>query len=141
MEISEAVAIINRMVYRPGYCIHAVDSTRRYERSVNVRIEFETRDSGTVDNPHEWLGGYPTKVVSAAAFTVMITEKATVTDLYKMIGEVIILAETHEMREFLRNPFTGEAPLHPHTQAGIAAWGTPEIDRTYGLNALREDES
>lgn len=138
MEISEAVDIINRMVYRPGYTIHAVDSTRRYERAVNVLITAETRDSGTVDHPHAWMEDYPEKVVAPAAFTILIPENAEKRDIFKLIAHALITFETHEMREFLRDPDTGIAPLHPHTQAGIQFWGTPEIDATYGLNYLRE---
>lgn len=138
MEISEAVDIINGMVYRPGYTIRAVDSTRRYERSVNVLITAETRDSGTVDHPDMWRENYPAHVIAPAAFNILIPANAEKRDLFKLIGLAIIEFETHEMREFLRDPDTGIAPLHPHTQAGINFWGTPEIDATYGLNSLKD---
>lgn len=142
MTPEKAVEMIHEMILRPGYFIDATPSIRRYEDSVNIIITCDTRDTGTYDRPDMWKEGYPVHVMAPAAFTLMVGHLDEL-GLYRAILDHILAVETHEWREFLRNPHTGRAPFHPHTEAGMANYGHADTDITYGLNHFKtfDDES
>lgn len=137
MKVSQALNLINNgITERPGYTVTAVDNTHRYGNSVKVAIFVDTYDSGTLESPDMWKEGYPVHVAEPGAraeFNITVDDCLTEMDLLRKIIHLHILVDTHETREFLRFKDTGEAPFHPHTRKGMDAWGTPEIDNTYGL--------
>ncbi len=136
MKVEQALTLINEgIVYRPGYKIVAEDNTARYGNAIKVGIYCPTVDSGTRDS-EEWKQGYPTAVNAPGAraeFTLTVDDCAAEYDVLRKLLDLITRVEQHEAREFLRLRASGIAPFHPHTSTGIALWGTPELDFTYGL--------
>lgn len=116
--------------------VTATDNSGRYQGSVKIETVMFTADSGSKHYPDEWRNGYQTPVNEGngarAYFTVMLGYVTTPSDLLRKVIEILITVQSHEIREFAKLA-DGIAPFHPHTQAGIDAWGTPEHDLTYGL--------
>jgi hypothetical protein len=131
MEAASAVALINNLIYKPGWVFHAQVSDR-FEDSVRINVNYPAHQSEREDAPE----GYPTEITCGANASRVITvgdcddEMA----LYKrFVVEVLLKIEEHECREFLRTPPTFAAPFHPHRIGGMRRWGTVTEDLHFGL--------
>lgn len=113
----EAVELINRLVYRPGWKISARTFQERYESAIVVTIEFTAQN--TSEPPL-----YPHAFELHNEFVILTGECPTILHvLRKLLGEILRLEE-HEAREFLRLPEDAGyvAPFHPHTDFGMDMW-------------------
>lgn len=129
MEISSAVALVNQLVYRPGWTIEAEDYSNRFEGSIMVKFTFPAFHT---EREHA-AKGYPSHTDSSwAKFPVIVSDCTTDDELYFKILQEIGRLEMHEAREFLRVQPTMWAPFHPHRVDGMKRWsaknGTPVGD-------------
>lgn len=130
ISVTEAVKLINSLVFMPEWKWGAVDYTRRFEGGILIHVVYEARNSNQDQAPEyaEW-----TPSGGRADFVIQITDCLTPNDVVrKMIGEVIMPIFQHETREFLRYPDTLEAPFHPHNLASMQAWGDLLVDQKFG---------
>lgn len=130
ISVSDAVDLINSMVFLPEWEWTARDYTGRFEGGIRIDVVYQARNSDRENAPDytEW-----TKGGGRASYVILITDCFTPEDvLRKLIDEVIMGIFMHETREFLRYPDTLVAPFHPHRQDTMKAWGTPEIDIKFG---------
>lgn len=137
VDAQQAVRLINEsFIYPPRMAVSASDNTGRYQGSIKIETTMFTSDSGSKHYPDEWRNGYQTPVNEGngarAYFTLMLGSVTSPADLMRLVIECLIRVQAHEIREFTRDA-NGIAPFHPHTEAGISAWGTPYEDLTYGL--------
>jgi hypothetical protein len=121
MRIDSAIALINQIVYKPGYTLEAVDHTKRFEGTVKVTLRYVAPETGR-DNAAQ---GYPEIISTYAEFPVAVgdlTGPAAAVCLYRRILDAILQVESHEAREALRVQPTLWSPFHPHTLDGIDQW-------------------
>lgn len=128
MLVTSAVELLNRVVYKPGWEIEAIDHTDRFESAVKVCIRYPAQASERI----EAADGYP-RTIQARMSCVMLVGGMDDTALYRALLAKIIEIEVHESREFLRVLPTYWAPFHPHREDGMARWGSPEQDLMFGL--------
>jgi hypothetical protein len=117
MQAHQVCAIVNASAFKPGWRIRAAD----WDTSVYLAIEIDTVDTSyaasdaTCRRPVTLLRDgtlYPAHLHSAEAVLAAVLAVTREIDL-------------HEDREFLRVQLpdgSWYAPLHPHTDAGKAAW-------------------
>ncbi len=129
MNVATAIALVNQIIYRPGWVIEAVDHTNRFEGAIQVCIGYPSRNS----NRDQADAGYPEKIDTRAIFPVVVGECEDQTALYRLVIDRIIEIEVHEAREFFRIAPTDWAPFHPHRADGMRRWGTPDADLMFGI--------
>lgn len=135
MEITSAIALVNNLIYKPGWQFIATDHSDRFEGSIKVRIDYPARNS----NRDQAMTGYPEEIATYASFPVIVRDLDD-SGLYREIMDAIICIESHEAREFLRVSLTGWAPFHPHRIDGMKRWnstavvsGEFHLDLTFGI--------
>lgn len=129
--VTDAVQLINSLVFMPEWKWGAEDFTGRFEGGIKVHVVYEARNSNRDMAPDysQWIEGG-----ARADFVIQITDCFTPDDVVrKFLHEVIFVVFEHEAREFLRYPDTMVAPFHPHHLDTMLAWGTPERDKTFGV--------
>src|SRR5215469_1552333 len=134
MNTDTAIALIEQLVYKPGWVFTAADNTRRFEGSIKLAIDYPAVDSNRDRAPlgypatepasrfiettgEEVAAGTPTirpDGKARASFTLLACDFRDDVALWHAITEKIMLVEEHEMREFLRVCPTYHAPFHPH---------------------------
>jgi hypothetical protein len=128
MEVSSAVDLVNALIFKPEWKIHAEDHTHRFEGTVVVHIEYPAHQYNRADAP----AGYPTALMATASFRVMVSDCMDDTGLYRRILEQIAKIDQHEAREALRVLPTYWSPFHPHKTDGMKRWGDMEGDLAFG---------
>jgi hypothetical protein len=144
MKVKDAEDIIHCVSYKPGWIIKPVKS--RFQDTVKLEITYPAHNSdrdmavkghpemvpgGVRDDTHIYVGDIPEYLDFDAKVRAVF---------YKLLRVIIDEIETHEAREFLRyKPAIGThgaywAPFHPHRQDGIEFYGTPELDRRFGVS-------
>lgn len=129
MEVKSALALINSLIYKPGWSIVAEDHTNRFEGTVKLIISYPARQSEREDAAK----GYPVEINPSATFPITVTDCEDDTELYRKIIGAIAQLEIHEAREFLRVHPTNWAPFHPHRVDGMKRWGSVEEDLRFGI--------
>lgn len=137
MDVSDALDLLNGgIIWPPGVAVTAVDHRHRYEDAVLVRVTLvDARDSAerfAPDYPETVPGG------AYADFPILLGALDGPADLVGAVLDILAGVRSHEDREFTRLADTLDAPFHPHTRAGIAAWSErtgidPRVDLTYGV--------
>lgn len=127
MRIDSAIALVNDLVYMPGWEFTATDHSARFEGTICVRIDYPTRNA----NRDQANDSYPQEIKPYATFPVIVRDMDN-TRLYRAIANAIMRIWQHETREFLRVAPTMWAPFHPHNIDGMQRW----ID-TDGLDDFR----
>lgn len=128
MDAKSAIALVNQLIYRPGWTIEAVSLTDRFEGAICLQITYPTR----IADRDQADAGYPVEMTASAKF-VVLAGPCNDTELYRKVLEAILKVECHEAREFLRVHPTNWAPFHPHRSDGMARWGDPEGDLQFGV--------
>lgn len=116
MTPDEAIKYIDRLVFRPGWDIRAF-GTDRFEDSITLRVAYPAQESG----PANARKGYPKTIVPDVGCTLTVGDKDEVA-LYRAVVAFLVRIEEHEVRELLRVLPDYDAPLHPHTIAGMTGW-------------------
>jgi hypothetical protein len=129
MDVKSAVALINRMVYRPGWSFEAEDFTRRFEGTVKVTIRYHTIQTNRENAPE-----YKDEIDTYASFA-FVTLDADRTEIFGRVLDALNSIDEHEARETLRDPDSLDAPFHPHRIAGMKAWD----DREHPAKKFLED--
>lgn len=127
MDVNTACTLLGRMRYKPGWTVTAVPYTN-IQGALCVTIHHPAVDSSKAC----MIEDYPSTFEADRPFILQVADCDPV-GLQRKIMDKIIAVEMHEAREFFRDAATGEAPFHPHTVEGMAAWGDPEGDMRYGL--------
>ena len=125
MEVSDAVDLVARLQRKPGYRLTALNFTHRIQDAIKLIITENTVASE--DHEH--------RIVNSVAFVIEVGHLESI-GLVREVLDRVIQHQTHEWREFLR--LDDQAPLHPHTHDGIARWGNPQYDYTYGALGTAE---
>lgn len=128
LEVTSAVALVNNVIYKPGWKFEAEDHTSRFEGSVKVKINYPARKSERKDAEI----GYPTEIATYASF-IMVVADCDDTMIYRQLIDRVLQIEEHEAREFLRVMPTFWAPFHPHRVDGMKRWGKMEADLGFGV--------
>ena len=139
MYIDTAKALIDGMIYKPGWEFICEDGTSRFENAIVVTVRYPCPDSNRENARLGYPDTEPADVIKAgkdipagtptirpdgrarASFTLMIGDVDDI-GLYHLISCVIMKIEEHEMREFLRTSGTFWAPFHPHHADGMKSW-------------------
>lgn len=132
MKAEEAAAIVNGMIFRPGWRLRAEPAGKDFLMSLLfTRAELEHRiivqaSVPTVDTSYVADNGtytVPKRMDPAAMIDVSdLHDEADIAAA--LLTQLVGPFQLHEDREFLRVRAGGRwaAPLHPHTDEGIAAW-------------------
>lgn len=129
MKVTTAIALVQNLVYKPGWTMEVDDYTKRFEDSICITLCCDTYKS----EREEAGEGYPTAIRPRASFCIMVGDLDTDVDLYRALMDKIIEYEVHEAREFLRVRPTMWAPFHPHKRDGQQRWGNPAADIAFGM--------
>lgn len=123
MRVDTAIALIDQLVYKPGYTLTAEDHTKRFEGTVKVTLHYEAPETGR-ENAAD---GYPEIINTYAVFPIAVadlTGPSAAACLYRRVLDAILEVEAHEAREALRVQPTLWAPFHPHQLDGIDLWSS-----------------
>jgi hypothetical protein len=123
-----AIALIDGLVYKPGWSFETTDHCHRYENSVLVRINYPAQRSERA----EAADGYATTITTYAKFIILL-DKLDDVGLYRRLLDHIACIDSHEAREFLRTRPTLWAPFHPHKTDGMERWGDVAADLVFGV--------
>lgn len=134
MHVSTAIALIENLVFKPGWSFAATDHSSRFEGTICVRITQQTFKSEREEAP----GGYCTPISPYGDFPIVVGAMTDVTDLCFALLGCIASFDSHEAREFLRVKPSYWSPFHPHTTEGMERWAertnTPvALDLGYGV--------
>jgi hypothetical protein len=117
MQVQDALDHVNALVYKPKWRISATDHTKRFEGTIQVRIDYPAFNS----NRDKAAEGYPEEIMTYATFPLIVGD-CDEFGLYLRIIKALIDIDTHEIREFLRLQPTYDAPFHPHRIDGMKRW-------------------
>lgn len=113
MRAEQAVAILDRHPYKPGY---QVSSRRLGEYLVSLEMEFPSYNSTP-----EWDGSNEPAVFYTPP--ILIDVRSLDEEGVEAAGlNALLEVEAHESREFWRRRPDMVAPFHPHNHSGEAAW-------------------
>jgi hypothetical protein len=124
VETASAVALANRLIYKPGWQITAEDHTNRFEGTIKVRIDYPAQNS----NRDQAEQGYPETIQTYASFPIVVGDCEDDATLYRRILDALVKIEIHEAREFLRVQDSFWAPFHPHRIDGMQRYGAGVLD-------------
>lgn len=119
-----AAFINNRVRYRPGWAIDAKPSLSRTD--VHVSYRYSACDTDRVtwsDTRLTWECG--SRLTVSGVATIVVGDGVTVDDVVDKVAALLIAAEVHEIREFLR--VDGQAPFHPHAGDGVRRWNDSTV--------------
>lgn len=128
MRVETAIALIEQLVYKPGYHLSAVDHTKRFEGTVKVHLSYVAPETGR-ENAAK---GYEEIIKTYAEFPIAVGDLSGPTAnvcLYRRVLDAILEVEAHEAREALRVQPTLWAPFHPHQLDGIDVWNATTTSR------------
>lgn len=130
METTEAIERIEGTILKPGWRIEAEDHSKRFEGTVKLTVHYPAANSNRENAPD-----YTEQILpdTHASFALQVGLIADGIELYRRLIDVMVNIETHEWREFLRDPRTLDAPFHPHRIEGMTRWGDVEGDLHFGL--------
>lgn len=123
MRVDTAIALIDQLVYKPGYTLTAEDHTKRFEGTVKVTLHYAAPETGR-ENAAD---GYQEIINTYAVFPIAVgdlTGPSAAPCLYRRVLDAILEVEAHEAREALRVNPTLWAPFHPHQLDGIDLWSS-----------------
>lgn len=135
MWTTDAVRIINTMVFRPDWKMTAKPSSRQGYVTIDTAIE-------TQDTRKEFAPEYRKLFIARGEDEMRVDDCETQDAIYfRILTEILPRIHMHEDREFLRNPRDMEAPFHPHKMSGMLEWFTrwnvvdiPEyLEKTIGV--------
>ena len=126
MRIDSAIALIDQVVYKPGYSFTATDHSKRFEGTIKVHVAYSAVETGRANA----ADGYQEVITTYAEFPIMVGDVQDAICLYRRLIEAILLVEAHEAREALRVNPTLWAPFHPHAIDGMKAWRRTADDAT-----------
>lgn len=135
MDIQSAIALVEQVVYKPGWQFTATDHTKRFEGTICLRVDYVAQETSR----EMAAEGYPQNNAPYASFPIIVRDLDTV-GLYGEILKIILEIEEHEAREFLRIKPTFWAPFHPHQIDGMKRWAQQETitnvrpDLQFGLS-------
>jgi hypothetical protein len=129
MKVDTAIDFINGITYLPGWKITAKDDTNRFEGSVTVRIAYPAVDT---DRENAKVG-YEKTIETYAEFRIIVLKCPDQNAVLRKVLDKIMVIYLHETREALRVLPSYDAPFHPHTIAGMDAWGAEEDDLLFGV--------
>ena len=118
MDVQDALALVDTLIYKPGWTFRAEDHRNRFESTIKLRIDYPARNS----DRDEARRGYPTPISTYAELPIIVGD-CTEEQFLRRIMEAILQIEEHEAREFFRVRPTYRAPFHPHRIDGMEAWG------------------
>jgi hypothetical protein len=119
MDIGEAIATVNDLIYKPGWTLSARDHSKRFEGAILVRLEYETINT----NRDQAREGYPEMIKTYAEFPVVVGDCPDQLTLFRRVADNLLDVEEHELREALRyRPRDCWAMFHPHRMEGMRAW-------------------
>jgi hypothetical protein len=130
MEVSSAIALVEQVIYQPGWRFSATDHTNRFEGAICVRIDYPARDS-----KKEYAPAYEKEILTYASFPLIVLdcdEEALFASLVFAIEEI----NQHETREFFRVAPTFWAPFHPHRIDGMRRWQRVRNKRRRSVNII-----
>lgn len=141
MRVESAIALINNLVYKPGWHFTATDHTKRFESTVLVRIDYPAVDSGRPNAMRDEPYSSEDILPAAYASFPIVVDQCDDEGLYLAMLQVILEIEMHEAREFLRVKPTYWAPFHPHQTDGMRKWHrmTENFQIRLGNESLRLD--
>lgn len=121
MLIETALALVDQLVYKPGYKLSAVDHTSRFEGTIKVRLDYTAPNTDRENAAR----GYADIINTYAEFPIAVGDlfgpQANIC-LYRRIIDAILVVEEHEAREALRVAPTLWSPFHPHHLTSMDAW-------------------
>lgn len=123
MRASEAVEIVRRSVFKPGWRMRARD----YGQDI-IEFIFYIDTVDTSYPSHDGICRRQVTLVREDLFDVR--PMRTTEDLFARILKLSAEIDSHEDREFLKERQPGgswNAPLHPHTADGERAWLKAEL--------------
>jgi hypothetical protein len=126
MRVASAIALIENLVYKPGWEILVEDYTHRFEDTICVTMCCDTYRSER-DQAEQ---GYPEAIRPRASFCIPVGDITDDVGLYRALLSKIIAYETHEAREFLRVKPTMWAPFNPHQTAAMERFATTPAECT-----------
>lgn len=135
MEIASAIALVDTIVYRPGWKFTARDHSKRFEGTICVRVDYVAQETAR----EQAAKGYPVDNTPYAEFPIIVRDLDT-NGLYGEIMKMILEIESHEAREYFRVAPTFWAPFHPHRIDGMKQWAEQEAtvnvrpDLQFGLS-------
>ena len=128
MKCHEAIDLISKVTYKPGFVIEAFDHTDRFESAIKVVIKYRAPN---YNREHAPTYSVPADNPSAS-FIVLCGACPDGPALLRQLLDVLLTIEQHEAREALRVGPDWEAPFHPHTLDGMTRWGDTYKDLTFG---------
>lgn len=128
MLTQDGIRIIASLCYKPGWKFTATDATDRFATGIRLRIDYPAQNYNREEAP-----AYATEIMASASFLIQAGTCDCDTTLIRRVLDCIARIDQHEAREALRVHGTYDAPFHPHTVEGIALWGDPVNDITFGL--------
>lgn len=129
MDVETARALVEHIIYKPGWKFTTEPHTRRYQDAFKLRIDYPAQNSDRDQAPH-----FPEAIEPYAEFVIVVGQTCGEKELWKQILTAVMEVEEHEAREFFRIAPTYHAPFHPHHMSGTMAWGTtPEKDLLFGV--------
>jgi len=130
MQVDTAIALINQLIYMPGWNLTARDHTDRFEDAIVLHVDYQAPNFTRAAAAN----GYPYTVDAAAEFPLCVSGCSDVVDLYHLVfDQALMRIHCHEGREALRVLPTHWAPFHPHKVDGRERWGDPVGDITFGI--------
>jgi hypothetical protein len=119
MDIGEAIALVDDLIYKPGWTLSAHDHSNRFEGAILVHLDYETINT----NRAKAREGYPEMIKTYAEFPIIVADCPDQLTLIRRIADNLLDVEEHEMREALRvRSRDFWSPLHPHRLDGMRAW-------------------
>jgi len=129
VNISDAIELCSRIIYKPNFVLWAEDHSDRFEGCVAVNVMYDAPNFNR-ENAPDYSVPAPGPNVK---FVVEVSSLDNAQDFYREVLEGLLRIEQHESREAFRIAPSYDSPFHPHTVSGITSWGNPQADYTFGL--------
>lgn len=126
--MDSAIALVNTLIYKPGWRISATDHSRRFQGAITVKIDYPARRS-----EREFAPDFTEQIETYASFPIIVEDITDEVELFRRVMGAVLSIEIHEGREFFRVTPTWWAPFHPHRVDGMKRWGTETADLTFGI--------
>lgn len=118
MRVDTAVNLVNNdLVFWPNWKISAEDYSHRFEDTICVSFEYESRNYVRGDAPD-----YPNTITATAKQAIVVADMKTPEDLLFAVLKRVEKIQSHEAREAMRLRSTNWAPFYPHKVDGQKRW-------------------
>lgn len=141
MTPQEAIPIISTLVFRPGWKFHAeTPPWWAHPDPYDIDVRAEVASFNTSYRNHAGVLSMPMTLAPAAVINVRDLDRAGL--CHAILTRLVRPFDDHEDREFMRvsePDGSWYAPLHPHHDAGKAAWARHAEERAVQciVNAAR----